>query len=270
MARFRVSDPGPDEVTFSADCGVERSMPGGAVVRGKRTLYLSTIKIYEGRFDDEMAAHLIVFIRDWATQLQHEFVRVRAGAVVMKGGAVLLPSAPEPHLAGLVGQLVRSGAGYLGDEVVNIDPVLHRVYGLSLPLAIDQDDVASFPELGRELSRRRREAPPEGARGATPRRAVSPDDLGGQHAEPALPAWIVFPSFEPGAQSKLEAFGGSPALFQFTQAILNLNSWEDRALTLMRDILETVAVSRLVVGSVPEAAHILLEAAPDILEEVTE
>lgn len=162
-------------------------MPGGRAVRGKRNLYHSLMRIYDGLFDDEMAARLIAFVRDWATQLTNEFVRVRAGAVVADGTAILFPSRPEPHLATLVGELVRRGASFLGDEVVNLDPILRRVHPLGLPLLLDSGDVASlFPELGRESPRRRGTETdyPEELRGVTPRRAVAADELGGVEAPP--------------------------------------------------------------------------------------
>jgi hypothetical protein len=241
------------------------------VVRGKRQLYYSLMRIYDGLFDDEMAARLIGFVRDWATQLTNEFVRIRAGAVLVKSGAIVLPSRPEPHLAALVGELVRGGASFLGDEVVNLDPVLRRIHPLGLPLLVDAGDVAAlFPELGREPPRRGRGEPRLSAdmRGITPRRVVGPDELGGTEAEPAPAAWIVLPSFEPGSETRLEPFGGAPALFEFTNAILNLHIWEDRALLLLRDVLESTAVSRLVVGSIPEAARRLLAAAPEMVKAI--
>jgi hypothetical protein len=241
-------------------------------VRGKRQLYYSLMRIYEGLFEDEMAARLIGFVRDWATQLTNEFIRVRAGAVVVDGAAVLLPSRPEPHLAALVGELVRAGSSFLADEVINVDPVRRWVHPLGLPLLIDAEDVAAaFPELGREPPRRgKREASyPEEMRGITPRRVVAANELGGAEAEPAPPVWIVLPSFEPESKTRLEPFGGAPALFGITQAILNLHVWEDRALTLMRDMLDSTAVSRLVVGSIPEAASQLLAVAPDMARGVS-
>jgi hypothetical protein len=244
------------------------------VVRGKRGLYYSLMRIYEGLYDDEMVARLIGFVRDWATQITNEFVRVRAAAAVVDGAAILLPSPPEPHLPSLAGHLVRGEAPFLGDEVVNIDPVLRKVHPLGLPLLIDADDqVAMFPELGRDQPRRtrreREQVYPEDMRGITIRRAVSPEEIGGTEGQAAAPGWVVFPAFEPGAETRLEPFGGAPAIFAFTEALLNLHVWEDRALTLIREMLEGAAVSRLVVGSIPEAADLVLRAAPGLLRGVT-
>jgi len=53
-------------------------------------------------------------------------------------------------------------------------------------------------------------------------------------------------------------------LFRFTQSCLNLNVWRERALILMRELLETTPVSRLVVGSIPDAAELLQRSAPSV------
>jgi hypothetical protein len=270
LARYRVEEAKPGETLFSADCGTERVLPGGRVLRGKHNLYWKSLKIYEGRRYDEMAARLIGFARDWATLLSNEFVRLRAGGVAIDGAALIFPANPQPHLPALMGLLVRSGARYYGDEMVNVDPILRRIHGLPLPLRIDGQDVSLFPELGLEPSRepRWKLEVPEGYEGMTTRAAVAVDAIGGTDAEPAPIGWIVFPDFEPGAETRLEPLGGAPALFRFTQSVLNLHVWEDRALVLMRDLIESAPVSRLVVGSLEEAADLVIQTAPSMVEEV--
>jgi hypothetical protein len=72
----------------------------------------------------------------------------------------------------------------------------------------------------------------------------------------------VFPVFRPGRPTELQDIGAAEALFEFTQAVLNLHVWTDRALVVMRDILTSVPAARLVVGSIPEAADLLVAAQP--------
>ena len=258
----------PPGVLFSAYCGTDRELPGGRLVRGKRQLFFSYLRIYNGRHDDEMAARLIGFAREAATQLSNEFVRFRAAAVATESGALMLPSPPEPRLPTLAALMVRSGARYLGDEMVNVDPILHRLHGLRLPLLLPSADLELFPELYRERGRRRLDEPlDETVRAVTPRRVVSPEELGSAAAEPTPLGWIVFPVFEEGAETRLEPYGGAEAIFAFTQAVLNLHVWEDRTLALLKDLLESMPVSRLIIGSVEEAAGLLLETAPTMLSE---
>jgi hypothetical protein len=218
-----------------------------------------------------MAAKLVSFSRDLATKNANEFVRIRAGAVGLDGRAVAFPSTPQPHLPALVALLVRSGAGYLGDEEVHVDPVLWKIHGTGVPILLDEDDLDLLPELARETNpRRRRRDPRPETQALTPRRLVAPEELGGRFADPTPLRWIVLPEFEPGAETRLEALGGAGALFQLTRSVLNLHTWGDRALLFLRELLDTVPTSRLVVGSIPEASDLVLEAAPGITEGVSE
>jgi hypothetical protein len=157
---------------FSADCGEERTMAGGKVVYGISRLYSNGLKIFEGRVQDEMAGRLISGVRDLATQHSNEYVRIRASGIVVDGAAVLFPSPPQAHLPAFAGLLVQRGAGYLGDEVVNVDPVLRRAHGLSLPLLIDGFDLPLFPHIERERTRRKMKGTPEEVQAKTPRRPV--------------------------------------------------------------------------------------------------
>ena len=206
-----------------------------------------------------MAARLVSFIRDTATRGVNEFVRIRAGAVAIRGRAIVMPSPPQAHLATLVGLLLRSGGAYLGDEVVYVDPILRRVEGPGLPLHVDAEDIGTLmPELLREpLPRRPGEPLSDFLRAATPRRLLAPEDFGSTTSPPVEISWVVFPFFEAGAETSLGPMSGAEAVFRFTQSALNLQAWEGRALILMQEILQDAAVSRLTVGSMTHAADLL-------------
>lgn len=226
------------------------------------------MKIFEGRVQDEMAGRLISGVRDLATQHSNEFVRIRAAGIVVEGAAVLFPSPPQAHLPALAGLLVRRGAAYLGDEVVNVDPVLGRAHGLPLPLLIDGFDLPLFPQIRRERTRRKMRGTPEEIQAKTPRRPVPVEELGGVAAAPAPIRALVFPFFEDGAATRLEPFSGAAALFRFTEATLNLHVWTDRAFLLQRDLMGSVPVARLVTGSLEDAAAAVWSALPSLTEEV--
>jgi len=235
---------------FSFDVGRDRHLPGGKVAHGIHSLYLGCMRMFRGRGVDVGVGRLIASMRDLACSAQNEFLRLRAGGVVFDGGAVLLPSQPEPHLSGLVALLVRRGGAYLGDELVKIDPVLKRAHEVSLPLLIDVRDIGLFPELDgndsvRVATRRVRDA-------ATPRRAITLHQLGGDKAEAASVRWVAFPRFAEGAETTVTRIGPSDALFRMAQAALNLHVWGDRGLGLMGEILSSALVVE-VVGDSPRA-----------------
>jgi hypothetical protein len=254
LGDLRLGEKPARYVHFSADCGIERGLSGGREVRGKKKLYVNMLLVYDGRLEDEMAGRFLSMVRDMATNNANEFVRVRAVGVVLDNSAVLLPSpAPQAELATLAGLLVRAGAGYLGDEIVNIDPVLMRAYGVALPLLIPSPDIALFPELGREEPRR--QTGPSGAR--VWRRPVPVAELGGRSVDWAPIGRVVFPRFEPGATTELQPLSRAEAVFAMSESLLNLHVWNERALLLIERLLRDVSVERLVVGSLPEAVDVL-------------
>jgi hypothetical protein len=172
----------------------------------------------------------------------------------------LLPTAEvRTELPALVATLVKEGATFLGDEIAPIDPVLRRIHPSPLPILLDPPDAWRFPGIAPA-------APPRRSRRATPGRyAVSVEALGGRIAEPVPVRWIAFPSFESGAETRLEPAGGAEAVFGLSQACANLDVWEGRGLALFRELAEDAAVSRLVIGTLEEAADLVAEAAPSLV-----
>jgi hypothetical protein len=257
LGDYRV-DNGPRDIVFSADCGVEKELAGGKTTRGKNHLYFQAILIHQGNVIEEMAGRLISGVRTWTNHHSNEFLRIRAGGVALDGGAVLLPSQPEPHLATVVALLVSRGARYIGDEIVNIDPVLRRAHGTGLPLLLNPEDLPILPDLDAGRPRPRR------ARGSKPRSwwPLRLEELHGSSSPPRDVRWIVFPTFRPGAGTQLRELGKADALFRFTQAGLNLHIWTERALALMQQLLRSGFVAELVVGDLSEGVECLLESLP--------
>lgn len=257
-ARGESADP---DVLYSADCGVDKILAGGKKVRGINHLWAGSLKIFQGRLQEEMAGRLISSMRDYATAHSNEFVKVRAVGVELKGGAVILPSLPSPHLAALAGLLVQRGARYLGDELLKLDPILMEAHGLPLPVLIDGFDLPLFPKIRREPSRRRPKGSPEEIGGRTPRRPVPVEELGGTLAGPTPIRWISFPTFQTGAETSWSDLGRAEAVFRFTQAMLNMHIWGDRTFGFINGLIEAVPVSHLVVGDLRKAADALLQRA---------
>lgn len=253
-----------DPWLYSADCGTTKTLAGGKEIKAINRLYVGGLKIFEGRVRDEMAGRMLATWRDVTTAHSNEFVRVRAAAVEVNGSAILMPSLPEAHLPTLAGLLTRAGAGYLGDEIASIDPVFRRAHGLSLPLLVDGFDLGAFPDIDREPTRRRPRGTPDQIEAKTPRRPIPVAVLGRRAAGPMPIGWLVFPTFSAGAPTELTSIGRAEAMFRLTQATLNLHVWNERALLLMQDFVNEVPSAQLVVGSLQEAADLLLERAPSL------
>ncbi len=242
-------------------------MPGGKVARGKLTLYFGTMPIFKGRDMEQMAGRFIGFVRDTATKASNEYLRVRAAAVSLNGSALVLPGPPTPRLPTLAGLLTRAGAEYLGDELINVDPILLRIHPAGLPLLIDADDLSLFPQVPPPVGRSRAKGS-DWARSAMQRHPVLPETLGSQFSAPVPLGWVVFPEIRQGAEAHLEPLNAADALFRFTQACLNLHVWEDRALILIRNLLEEKPVSLLVMSSPEQGIELVRTVASRMMREV--
>jgi hypothetical protein len=258
LGPFRVEN-GPEDINFQADCGTTKILPGGLALRPTANLYLGRLRIYCGPRWEDMAGRLVAGVRDMMTAHANEFFRLRAAGAVVDGRALILPSAPNPHLPAMAALLARAGAGYLGDEVVYLDPILHRIHGIPLPILVDVTDLRYFPDLvGRRVRWQRETASGSDDPGArTPRRPIPVEEIGGHRGSAAPLGWIVFPSFRPGETTRVESVGKSEALFGLMESMLNAHVWADRALILFRELVESVPTIRLVVGSLPEGAELL-------------
>jgi hypothetical protein len=257
--RVTDADEGKDETFFQVDCGTSRHLPGGTVVRPTANLFIGSLRIFCGPRWEDMAGKLIAGVRDLVTARADGSVRFRAAGAVVGNRAVFLPSAPNRQLPALSAALTRAGAGYLGDEIVNLDPILRRISGIGLPILLDVADLDLFPEVNARARRVKVQEEGEVGRDSrTPRRAVPVEVLGGHHAGPTDLGWIVLPVFQPGEETRLEPAGGAETVFKLMEAMLNAHIWGDRALILARDLVETVPVHRLVIGSIPAAAELLI------------
>jgi hypothetical protein len=253
IGQYRVDEQPERYVLFSADTGLQRELAGGKRVHGRSSLYVNTLMVYSGRLWDEMAGRFISMLRDMATTNANEFLRIRAVGVQFDGQTVLMPSGPNAHLPALAAAALERGGRFLGDEIVNIDPVLGHAFPVDLPLLIDSDDVVSFPRLGREAPRGRST---RGGGATTPRRPVAASELDASVGVPATVTAVLVPSFEPGADSAVVPMTSAEAVFAITSAVLNLHIWNERAVLLARRVLEGARVARLVVGDYAEAAEV--------------
>jgi hypothetical protein len=253
LTRFAVENAPERYVMLSADCGAVTTLVGGKILRGRATLYVNQLVVYRGFSVEEMIGRFLSVIRDMSNDESNEFIRVRGAGVVLGDGAVVLPSLPDPHLPALSGLLVEAGARYLGDEIVNVDPVTAKAYGRHFPLLVDASDTALFPALGTRYTPRRRAA------GVPSRRlALAVEELGGAVAPPTEIRRLVFPSFEPGRPTELRPIAKAEAVFAIASAVLNMHVWGERALIMANRLLGSATAARLTVGSLPDAASTIM------------
>jgi hypothetical protein len=259
--RADAPDEGAAVYRFSALVGRDKELAGGKVAYGVSSLYLGPLRIFRGRGHQEMAGRMVSALRDLLVAPENEYVRIRGTGVTHDGAGILVVAPqPEPRMPALAALLVRHGFGYLGDELVKVEPILDTAHPTPLPILVDELDAALFADAGLDPPRRKSHR----AEGMTPRRPLPLRALGGSMGEPAPVRWIVFPEF--GAErTSLEATSGAPYLFKLAEATLNMHVWRERALLYHRRLLDSASVSRLAIADVREAASAISAAAPAVL-----
>ncbi|HEX2296470.1 MAG TPA: hypothetical protein VHN37_14340 [Actinomycetota bacterium] len=259
----RVDAPERDAAVyrFSAIVGRDKKLAGGKTAHGVSALYLGGLRVFRGRGRQEMAGRMISGMRDLLVAPENEYLRIRATGVSSEGAAILVVAPqPEPRLPALAALLAQKGFGFLGDELVKVEPVLNTAFPTPLPILVDELDAGRFPEARLDPPRPRSSR----VEGMTPRRPLALATVGGAFGAPAPVRWVVFPEFG-ASKTELEPAEGSELVFAGAGATLNMHVWRERALVFLRRLLEEASVSRLRIATIETAADAIASAAPMVL-----
>jgi hypothetical protein len=170
-----------------------------------------------------------------------DYLLLHAGAVVIGGGAVLLPAPPDAGKTSLTLALLQGGSGYLSDEFGAIDPVSARAYPVARPLALDQEALRWFPGLEERLVDK-----------AIPvrmsKRFLRPEDVGGTIVGPAPIRAVVVPDPDFDGEARLETITRAAALEELAALAFNLSVYADRGVVLLARALADAETFRVVGG----------------------
>jgi HprK-related kinase A len=157
---------------------------------------------------------------NWCVSSQcHQFLIVHAAVLERGGRALLIPAPSGSGKSTLAAGLVYAGGWrLLSDEMALIDPPTGSVWPLPRPLSLKNDSIdlirglAPDARFGQEVQ--------ETAKGrvvhvAPPSEAVS------RAAEPARPAWLVVPRYEPGTPARFEAMTRGRGFMQIVDNAFN-------------------------------------------------
>lgn len=224
---------------------------GTGVGTGEPTMYfdvhenddgqLVLISDYEWRFPDLAAClrQLTSVVNEYAVWT-HSCAALHSGAVRSPKGEVVLLSAPSGNgKSTLTGAFVAAGWDYLGDEAIGLRPDSLIAVGYPKRLAVGPDSrsVLNLPDSqSSDLD------PIE----------IRPDVVR-LHGEVGPTSRVVIPSFEQGAQVKIERLVPHEAVADLLANTLNLDRAGQVALDTVCDLAASVPVDRLVHGDAHQA-----------------
>ncbi|MGM9481721.1 HprK-related kinase A [Roseateles sp. NT4] len=149
------------------------------------------------------AFHMVEWGLNWAvTAHAHHFVVYHAAVLERGGRALVLPAPPGSGKSTLTAALGQRGWRLLSDELALLDPRDGQLYGLARPVNLKNQAIALMQAFapGAVMT-----APVPDTLKGTLSLMKAPGDAISRVHEGARPAWVVVPSFEPGAEAVLEA-----------------------------------------------------------------
>lgn len=140
---------------------------------------------------------------NWCVSTQaHQYLIIHAGAVEKNGRAAILPAPPGSGKSTLTAALMLSGWRLLSDELTLIDRKTGLIHALPRPVSLKNasiDIIRAFSEDA-VLNRPSHDT----IKGTVAHLRPLRESVLRQH-EPAQPGWVIFPRWQAGAATALEA-----------------------------------------------------------------
>lgn len=190
--------------------------------------------------------HLIAEVTTRALRSDHEYVAVHAGVVSHHGAGVLIPGPPGSGKSTLTCALVRSGSGFLSDEVSLLEPGSSWVHPFPRPVALSP---ASMDLLGL--------APSQAAvRFRHFECHLVADDLRlGSASGPTEVDLIVVPQLAPARPASAERLNGGEALQLLMEQCFDIVRLGGSAVKALGELVRGAQCFRLRVGDLPSAVE---------------
>lgn len=178
---------------------------------------------------------------------------IHAGAVAGRRGAVVLPAPSGSGKSTVVAALVRSGMGYLTDEAAAIDPATSALHPYPKPLSLDQGSLQALADLGPPFLDA---VVPEGSE----KFHVAPTTVRASSLASACPpAFVITPSYVPGATGRIVPLTRAQALVLLVQSSFNLASFGSSGFLALAELVRRSACYRLEFGDLAGACSLVLD-----------
>jgi hypothetical protein len=180
-----------------------------------------------------------------------DLLTLHAGGVESGGMGLVFPGAMEAGKTTLVAGLVRAGFGYLTDEAVAIDRESLLIHPYPKPLSLDPGSWRLFPELEPHADLATDEY--KSYEWQVPTGAIRAGALG----RSCPVGVVVFPRYEPGADTALEPLRRAEALVELAQNTFKFKDRSRATLDLLAEVVRPVACYRLTMGELARAVEVV-------------
>jgi len=165
----------------------------------------------------------------------HDYLMLHAAVVEKDGRAAILPAPPGSGKSTLCAALVHNGWRLLSDELTLVRPQDGHVLPLPRPISLKNGSIALMRDF---LSDPVFSPAVIDTHKGTVAHLKAPTDSVLRHAETALPAWIIFPRYEAGADAVLTAVGKASAHVRVAKNAFNYSLLGGRGFDTLADLID--------------------------------
>jgi len=183
----------------------------------------------------------------------HQFLIVHAAVLERGGRALILPAPSGSGKSTLCAGLVFSGWRLLSDELTLLNPLSGEVVALPRPVSLKNASI----EVIRSFAPQAVFGPVvhETMKGSVAH-VKPPVDAVLRASERALPAWVVLPRFEPGAQTRLQPVSKGKTMMRLIESSFNYSVHGRQGFELLADVVERSDCFEFTYSNLGEAADI--------------
>ncbi len=184
----------------------------------------------------------------------HHYVMFHAAVVAKRGRAALLAAPPGAGKSTLCAALVSRGWRLLSDETALLDPETGLVHGMARPVSLKNESIDAVRAFAPDAFI----SPPcrDTVKGAVAHMRPPADSVA-RMREPARPAWLIFPRFEPGAATRLSFRDKGSAFMRLVTQSFNYAALGRTAFERTADLLERSRTYDFVYSRLDDAVETL-------------
>lgn len=197
------------------------------------------------RYDDEVpfkplpldqAIPMLEWGLNWSiSNHAHQYLILHAAVIERGGRAVIMPAPPGSGKSTLCAALVNHGWRLLSDELALLSPATGEVIPLARPVSLKNSSINIIRDLGPEVVIG--PACKDTLKG-TVAHMRPPADSVRRIDENALPAWIIFPRYQPGTGAVLEPYARSQTFMSLVENTFNYHALGEKAFNTLCSLVD--------------------------------
>lgn len=180
----------------------------------------------------------------------HQFLIVHAAAIEKGGQAMLLPGPPGSGKSTLTAFLVHRGWRLLSDELALLSLEGAAVTPVARPISLKNESIEFIKQRLPDATISRRSE--DTVKGTVALLKAPPDSVA-RVAETAHPAWVVFPSFKSGAETRLTSRSKADSFIEVGRNAFNYSIHGRRGFEVLSRLIDRCACYDFTYSSLEEA-----------------